>query len=107
MIPFHDENPTKHFPLLTIALIAGNIFVFFWEFSYPGQTARLFTNYGLVPYEFARAPVQTYLNVFSAMFLHADSFTWRAICSISGFSEITLRMSWARSGSLPSICCVG
>ena len=71
MIPFHDENPTKHFPLLTIALIAGNIFVFFWEFSYPGQTSRLFTNYGLVPYEFARAPVQTYLNVFSAMFLHA------------------------------------
>jgi rhomboid family protein len=69
--PFHDENPTKHFPLLTIALIGGNIFIFFWEFSYPGPTATLFSNYGLVPYNFVRSPIQTYPNVFSAMFLHA------------------------------------
>ncbi len=71
MIPFHDENPTKHFPLLTIALIAGNIFVFFWEFSYPGRTEVLFINYGLVPHTFVNSPIRTYPNVFSAMFLHA------------------------------------
>ena len=71
MIPFHDENPTKHFPLLTIALIGGNIFVFFWEFSYPGQVSTLFSNYGLVPKSFVESPIQTYPNVFSAMFLHA------------------------------------
>jgi membrane associated rhomboid family serine protease len=71
MIPFHDENPTKHFPLLTLLLIGGNIFVFFWEFSYPGQAAALFLNYGLVPYELIQSPIQTYPNVFSAMFLHA------------------------------------
>ena len=71
MIPFHDENPTKNFPLLTILLIGGNIFVFFCEFSYPGQTASLFLNYGLVPYELMQSPIQTYPNVFSAMFLHA------------------------------------
>jgi len=71
MIPFHDENPTKHFPLLTILLIGGNILVFFWEFSYPGPTASLFLNYGLVPYELMQSPIQTYPNVFSAMFLHA------------------------------------
>jgi len=71
MIPFHDENPTKNFPLFTIALIGANIFVFFWEFSYPGQAAKLFTTYGLVPYQFAQSPFQTYPNVFSAMFLHA------------------------------------
>jgi len=69
--PFHDEIPTRHFPLLTIALIGSNIFVFFWEFSYPGQIASLFTNYGLVPSHFVEAPIQTYPNVFSAMFLHA------------------------------------
>ncbi len=63
MIPFHDENPTKNFPLLTILLIGGNIFVFFWEFSHPGQTAS--------PYELMQSPIQTYPNVFSAMFLHA------------------------------------
>lgn len=70
-IPFHDENKTKHFPLFTIGLIGANIFVFFWEFSYPGHIDSLFTNYGLVPYNFVHAPVQTYPNVFSAMFLHA------------------------------------
>jgi membrane associated rhomboid family serine protease len=69
--PFHDENPTRHFPLLTIVLIGANIFVFFWEFSYPGQIASLFTSYGLVPSHFVEAPIQTYPNVFSAMFLHA------------------------------------
>ncbi len=71
MIPFHDENPTKHFPLLTLLLIGGNIFVFFWEFSYPGQVATLFTHYGLVPVQFVLAPLQTSPNIFSAMFLHA------------------------------------
>ena len=70
LIPFHDENPTKHFPLLTIALIAGNIMVFYWEFTYPGDTATLFTSYGLVPNNFIHSPVQTYPTVFSAMFLH-------------------------------------
>lgn len=71
MIPFHDENPTKNFPLLTIALIGSNIFVFFWEFSYPGETDMLFTNFGLVPSTFVDSPIQNYPNVFSAMFLHA------------------------------------
>ena len=70
MIPFHDENPTKHFPLLTLVLIGGNIFVFFWEFSYPGSAEMMFSNYGLVPHDFVNSPVQSYPNVFSAMFLH-------------------------------------
>ena len=69
--PFHDENPTKNFPLLTVLLIGTNIFVFFWEFSYPGQVATLFTHYGLVPVQFVQAPLQTSPNIFSAMFLHA------------------------------------
>ena len=69
--PFHDENPTRNFPLLTVLLIGTNIFVFFWEFSYPGQVATLFTHYGLVPVQFVQAPLQTSPNIFSAMFLHA------------------------------------
>jgi membrane associated rhomboid family serine protease len=69
--PFHDENPTRHFPLFTLALMGANIFVFFWEFSYPGDIASLFFNYGLVPYDFVQSPIETYPNIFSAMFLHA------------------------------------
>ncbi len=72
--PFHDENPTRDFPLFTIVLIGANIFVFFWGFSYPGHIASLFTSYGLVPYNFVQSPIQTYPNVFSAMFLHAGLF---------------------------------
>ena len=87
MIPFHDENPTKHFPLLTIVLIGANIFVFFWEFSYPGQVATLFTNYGLVPQHFVQSPIQTYPNVFSAMFLHAGLMHLAGAGMLPGKSE--------------------
>jgi len=70
-IPFHDENPTRTFPLFTILLIGANIFVFVWELSFPGRADVLFTRFGLIPYELANAPIQTYPNVFSSMFLHA------------------------------------
>ena len=70
-LPFHDENPTRRFPLLTVLLIGTNIFVFFWEFSYPGQAATLFKHYGLVPVQFVDTPFQSSPNVISAMFLHA------------------------------------
>ncbi|NIP99389.1 MAG: rhomboid family intramembrane serine protease [Nitrospinaceae bacterium] len=69
--PFHDENPTRHFPLFTILLIGSNILVFFWEFQNQAQLAAVFTTYGLVPYELTHSPVQTYPSIFSAMFLHA------------------------------------
>jgi len=69
-IPFHDENPTKHFPLFTIVLIGTNIFAFYWQVSYPDQPSTMFTNYGLVPYNFVHSPIRTYSTIFSAMFLH-------------------------------------
>lgn len=57
--------------MLTIALIGSNFFVFFWELSYPGQPAEMFIRFGLVPAQLVSDPIQTYPNVFSAMFLHA------------------------------------
>lgn len=71
MIPLHDENPTKTFPLFTIGLVAANTLVFFWELSMAQQATTFITDYGLVPYQMTRFPLETYPNVFSSMFMHA------------------------------------
>ncbi|CAI2717996.1 rhomboid family intramembrane serine protease [Nitrospina watsonii] len=71
MIPLHDENPTRTFPLFTIGLVAANILVFFWELSLAQQGTEFITEYGLVPYQLTHQPLQNYPNVFSSMFMHA------------------------------------
>jgi membrane associated rhomboid family serine protease len=71
MIPLHDENPTKTFPLLTVGLVAINTLVFFWELSVATQNAGFITEYGLVPYRVTHFPLDNYPNVFSSMFMHA------------------------------------
>lgn len=71
MLPFHDENPTRSFPLFTIGLIALNIFIFFWEISVSGDQANLIYEYGMIPFEVTHSPIETYPTVFSAMFIHA------------------------------------
>ncbi len=71
MLPFHDENPTKNFPLFTVGLIALNTFIFFWEVSNPGAQANLIYQYGMIPYDVINHPIETYPTVFSAMFLHS------------------------------------
>ena len=71
MIPFHDENPTKTFPILTILLIAANIYIFFYGFSLRINLDALYTHYGLVPYELLNNPVSAYPTIYSSMFLHS------------------------------------
>ena len=71
MLPFHDENPTRNFPLFTIGLIALNTLIYFWEMSHPVVQASLIYEYGMIPYDVIHSPIQTYPTVFSAMFLHA------------------------------------
>ncbi|MEE9259412.1 MAG: rhomboid family intramembrane serine protease [Nitrospinaceae bacterium] len=71
MIPFHDENPTKTFPILTILLISSNIFIFFWGLGLPMDPMEFYYSYGLVPYQLVNAPVANYSNIYSSMFLHS------------------------------------
>lgn len=74
MIPFRDDNPTRHFPFLTIMLIAANIVVFFLQLSLPSDPMKVAFSYGAIPHyllTFKKAqPIHPALTVFTSMFMH-------------------------------------
>jgi hypothetical protein len=45
MIPLKDNVPTRHLPILTLALIAANLAIFVWAQRAPSE--RLPTNLGV------------------------------------------------------------
>jgi membrane associated rhomboid family serine protease len=64
LIPLRDIIPSRTTPVVTIALIAINVLVFFYELSL-GRDVDAFTLYwGLVPAAFS------WVTVFTSMFLH-------------------------------------
>lgn len=80
MIPLKDDNPTRLWPLATVAIIVACAVVFLWQVSLGtrgGQLAVL--AYGMVParlFELAELPPQLNLmppagTVFTSMFMHA------------------------------------
>jgi len=85
MIPLRDENPKPpgYKPLVTYALIAINVIIFFWEISVTGQfyeftnhrAEEIFLNYGTVPSEVTNGLIDrnygVISSIFSSMFLHA------------------------------------
>ncbi len=72
MFPLHDENPTKNFPALTIAIISANVLIYFWALSFlPAQLNQIYYQFGMVPYQWTHSPMTETPTVFSAMFLHA------------------------------------
>jgi membrane associated rhomboid family serine protease len=73
MIPLRDENPTRIFPFVTILFIAINAAVFIYELSMGGQLESFVRRFGVIPYDIIHAQdFQTYLTLFSSLFLHAD-----------------------------------
>lgn len=73
MIPLHDDNPTRTFAFVTVALIALNVLAFFYELSLPGpqHVAAFFADYALTPAHVVNAPsAPVYATVFTSMFLH-------------------------------------
>ncbi len=71
MIPLKDENPTKHFPFLTITLIGANIFIFIYGLGMPMELPYFYNQYGLIPRELISFPVSSYPTIYSSMFLHS------------------------------------
>ncbi len=54
MIPIHDSNPTRRFPILTVALIAANVVIFlFWQptFGTEGDQIEFYLCNAEIPYE--------------------------------------------------------
>jgi membrane associated rhomboid family serine protease len=78
MIPLHDDNPTKIFPVLTIAFIVICTLVFLWEVSLgPAMQQAVFT-YGAIPAVVVGGKymppqmdmIPSWLTVFTSMFMH-------------------------------------
>jgi hypothetical protein len=79
MIPLRDANPSRSAPFVTLALIALNCFVFFYELALPpaGLEQLVFT-FGMVPARLAAFPAHpdisfgdAALPFLTSMFLHA------------------------------------
>ncbi|MFQ5717869.1 MAG: rhomboid family intramembrane serine protease [Nitrospinales bacterium] len=71
MFPLKDENPTIHFPFITVLLIGTNIFIFISLIGDARSYDLTLNRYGLIPFEFAHSPIAAVPTLFSAMFLHA------------------------------------
>lgn len=95
MIPLKDYNPTRNFPVITVILIAVNLLAFFQDrltgYYQPMmvETARglvrvnhfiggLSAHYALVPSQLSAAPLTSWVQVFTSMFLHGN---WLHIAS--------------------------
>lgn len=63
MIPFGDDNPTEHLPILTLLLIFINVFIFFLLWFQPNYAA-IVKQYGFIPAKY------NFFNIITSMFLH-------------------------------------
>jgi membrane associated rhomboid family serine protease len=70
MLPIKDHNPSNKFPLVTIALILINIFVFFQELAAPNTEAFIET-YALIPATVNFLNFNSLFPFIYSMFLHA------------------------------------
>ena len=79
MIPLHDDNPTRHFPFMTVVLIVACVLTFLWQLSLPEpEQRRVVYALGVIPSVLLQdrilpdsiAMVRTELTLFTSMFLH-------------------------------------
>lgn len=78
MIPLGDENPTRSFPIVTVALIATNVLVFLYDKLIGFGAPDALHEYAMIPCtisglcEYQIPPLTPhYLTIFTSMFLHA------------------------------------
>lgn len=73
MIPYKDDNPTTHFPIVTILLIGVNTLIFLYQISSADSRAFIYS-YGVIPYYLFHGDAETGIpiavNIFTSMFLH-------------------------------------
>ncbi|GMV36852.1 MAG: rhomboid family intramembrane serine protease [Fimbriimonadales bacterium] len=75
LLPIRDENPPRHFPLITVTLIVLNIIVFLWDRGgNPFGPRMVFTEMAMVPQDvlgaFSGGSSDALVTLFTCMFLH-------------------------------------
>jgi membrane associated rhomboid family serine protease len=76
MIPLKDKNPTRHFPVVNIALIAVNVLAFIYELTLGSGLEEFLFRFGSVPNAISQTirsgvfnPL-TIATIFTSLFLH-------------------------------------
>lgn len=75
MIPLRDSTPSRHFPLVTVFIIAINLCIFYYQTTLnPQDMESLLYTFGLVPrnYQHGLLPLFAYLPFISSTFLHGS-----------------------------------
>lgn len=77
MIPIRDTIRSRHFPIVTVSIIAVNVLVFVFQLTLTtGQTTAFVAQFGIVPalqlHALAHAPfaIGTWIPMFTSMFIH-------------------------------------
>jgi len=78
VIPYKDDNPTSIFPLVTIGIIAANIFIFVLQLTSRSGMREVAYSYGAIPHFLltfeSQQPIPPVLTLFSSMFMHGGLF---------------------------------
>lgn len=79
MFPLWDDQPTKKFPLITVAIIVLNTIVYLYEASLGEKFTQFIYAMGLIPFEITHhidllpaSPSIIYLTIFTSMFMHGS-----------------------------------
>ncbi len=83
MFPLRDTIPSRHRPIMTLALIAANVFAYLYQLALPpDRLEQLFYLFGVVPARYTNPqwalsvglPPGGFLPFLSSMFLHGGLF---------------------------------
>jgi len=75
MIPLYDTIRSHKFPFINVLLIAANVIAFLYEMQLgPSVLERFIFAWGLVPANLTSDPVNAWMTIFTAMFLHGGWF---------------------------------
>jgi len=79
MFPLWDDQPTKKFSLITVAIIVLNTIVYLYEASLGEKFTQFIYAMGLIPFEITHhidllpaSPSIIYLTIFTSMFMHGS-----------------------------------
>jgi len=80
LIPYKDDNPSLHFPIVTVLLIAGNVLVFIYSLSGGlEQYEHILFKWGVVPSNILNGEYEVeqpviWATLFTSLFLHGGLF---------------------------------
>lgn len=75
MFPLYDTLRSRRFPIVNWILIILNGMVFYYEFRLrEAGLSRFIQTWGLIPFQLTSNPAETWITIFTSMFLHGGWF---------------------------------